>query len=81
MTEGVPALYHRCQCTDTVAREISDNRIVKLEIFQPGPHCKDIEVIATVKFRKEIKLCLNPNDKWVQNALKRRNLDHGMLLQ
>ncbi|XP_034159172.2 interleukin-8-like [Pangasianodon hypophthalmus] len=73
MTEGL-LIQPRCRCTETVPREISDHRIVKMERFQPGPHCKYIEIIATVKFRKEITLCLNPNDKWVQNALRRRNL-------
>ncbi|KAM9501903.1 permeability factor 2-like [Clarias gariepinus] len=74
MTEGAPQLQLRCHCTETMTKEISNSRIVKLEIFQPGPHCKDVEVIATVKFRKEVTLCLNPKDKWVQNLLKRRNL-------
>lgn len=35
----------RCQCTETVPKEISDNRIVKLEIIPPGPHCKNTEVM------------------------------------
>ncbi|XP_060781288.1 interleukin-8-like isoform X2 [Neoarius graeffei] len=68
-------LQLRCQCTSIkVEQEISNDRIVKMEVFQPGPHCNEKEVIALVKFRKEVKLCLNPKDKWVQKALKRRNL-------
>ncbi|XP_060729491.1 interleukin-8-like [Tachysurus vachellii] len=74
MTEGVPHMQPRCLCTKTMKREISDNRIVKIEIHQPGPHCINTEVIATVKFQNEMTLCLNPEDEWVQKALKKRNL-------
>ncbi|XP_060781309.1 permeability factor 2-like isoform X2 [Neoarius graeffei] len=73
MTEGLPS-QPRCRCTETVSKEIPHHRIVKMEILQPGPHCKNTEIIATVKFRKEFEICLNPKAKWVQNALKRRNL-------
>ncbi|XP_046708118.1 interleukin-8-like isoform X1 [Silurus meridionalis] len=72
---GLPPPQHRCRCTETVSKEISVHRIMKLEIFPPGAHCKDTEVIATVKFRKEMMLCLNPNEKWVQMIIKRRNLN------
>ncbi|KAM9501048.1 interleukin-8-like [Clarias gariepinus] len=71
MTEGQVQL--RCQCTNKWQKEISVHKIVKIERFLPGPHCKNTEIIATVKFRKEIKLCLNPNHKWVQEILKGRN--------
>ncbi|KAF4088965.1 hypothetical protein AMELA_G00060740 [Ameiurus melas] len=73
MTEGL-LIQPRCRCTKMEGKEIHDQRIVKMEIFQPGPHCRNTEIIATVKFRKEFKLCVNPNDPWVQKALKRRNL-------
>ncbi|KAG7330445.1 hypothetical protein KOW79_006667 [Hemibagrus wyckioides] len=72
ITEGVPHLQPRCLCTKTTAQEFSEDRIVKLEIFPPGPHCKDTEVIATVKFQREFKVCLNPDNIWVQNILKKK---------
>ncbi|XP_017328099.1 interleukin-8b.3 [Ictalurus punctatus] len=72
MTEGL--IQPRCWCTKMATKEISDHRIVKMQTFQPGPRCKHLEIIATVKFRKEHTLCLNPKDAWVQKALKRRNL-------
>ncbi|XP_046708406.1 interleukin-8-like [Silurus meridionalis] len=74
LTEARLLIQPRCRCTETVQTYIPDDRIVKMEKFQPGPHCKNVEIIATVKYRKETTLCLNPNVKWVQDALKRRNL-------
>ncbi|XP_053485522.1 interleukin-8b.3 [Ictalurus furcatus] len=73
MTEGL-LTQPRCRCTEMVTKEIPDHRIVKMETFQPGPRCRNLEIIATIKFRKVFTLCLNPKDAWVQKALKRRNL-------
>ncbi|XP_060729496.1 interleukin-8-like isoform X2 [Tachysurus vachellii] len=71
MTEGLFIQQPRCKCTKTIPMKFPDHLIVKMEKFQPGPHCKNTEIIATVKLIKLFTRCLNPDDVQVQNALKR----------
>ncbi|XP_027034062.1 interleukin-8b.3 isoform X2 [Tachysurus fulvidraco] len=71
MTEGLFIQQPRCQCTKTIPMKFPDHIIVKMGKFEPGPHCKNTEIIATVKLIKLFTWCLNPNDERVQDALKR----------
>ncbi|KAF7706611.1 hypothetical protein HF521_019865 [Silurus meridionalis] len=79
MTEGL-LIQPRCRCTGSVQKPISDDSIVKMEKFKPGPHCKNVEIIATVKFEEKRTLCFDPNAEWVQDALKRYVLDFQVVL-
>ncbi|KAG7330446.1 hypothetical protein KOW79_006668 [Hemibagrus wyckioides] len=74
VTEGLLIPQPRCRCTETVSKEIPYHRIINIETFPPGPHCKNTEIIATVNLRKVVKLCINPKAEWVQNVLKKRKM-------
>ncbi|XP_066576454.1 interleukin-8 [Amia ocellicauda] len=54
----------RCQCIKTESRFIPPKMIGNVELFPSGPHCKDVEVIATLKTGQ--KICLNPTSPWVK---------------
>ncbi|KAJ8372648.1 hypothetical protein AAFF_G00280640 [Aldrovandia affinis] len=59
----------RCRCIETESR-----RMVKLiqsvEMFPPSAHCKDTEIIATLK-RTGQKICLDPTAPWVKKVIQR----------
>ncbi|XP_066537323.1 alveolar macrophage chemotactic factor-like [Hoplias malabaricus] len=76
MTEGGVIKPPKCRCIDTQITPIHPERIQKLVTIAPGPHCKRLQVIATVKFekwsvKKEIETCVNPEDDWVKEAIKK----------
>ncbi|XP_062849437.1 interleukin-8b.3 [Trichomycterus rosablanca] len=70
---GAPRMQLRCRCRETVKKEIAFHRISKLEIFPPGSQCKNKEVLAMVKVRRNVEkeTCLNPQDRWVQDAIEK----------
>ncbi|KAI4886308.1 hypothetical protein NFI96_016727 [Prochilodus magdalenae] len=74
MTEGAVIFNPRCRCTATRSKPIQPERIQKFVTIAPGPHCKDLQVIATVMFNQTREICVNPNEPWVQEALKRKAL-------
>ncbi|XP_050005807.1 platelet basic protein [Alexandromys fortis] len=53
-----PYIELRCQCTKTISG-IPLNRISLVNVFRPGVHCANVEVIATLKSGG--KVCLDPN--------------------
>nr|XP_048281245.1 platelet basic protein-like [Myodes glareolus] len=53
-----PYIELRCQCTKTISG-IPLNRISTVNVFRPGAHCANVEVIATLKSGE--KVCLDPN--------------------
>ncbi|KAL0972996.1 hypothetical protein UPYG_G00197470 [Umbra pygmaea] len=59
----------RCQCIETESRRIG-KLIEKVEIFPPSSHCKDTEIIATLKESQQ-EICLNGNAPWVQKLIER----------
>ncbi|NXI38380.1 IL8 protein, partial [Galbula dea] len=58
----------RCQCIATHSRFIPPKAIQDVKLTQSGPHCKNVEVIATLKDGKEV--CLEPTAPWVQLIIK-----------
>ncbi|NXC53797.1 IL8 protein, partial [Aleadryas rufinucha] len=58
----------RCQCIATHSTFIPLKSIHDVKLTQSGPHCKNTEVIATLKNGKEV--CLEPTAPWVQRIVK-----------
>ncbi|XP_012407410.2 growth-regulated alpha protein [Sarcophilus harrisii] len=72
LASGAPVVNElRCQCLQTV-QGISYKTLASLKVIPAGPHCSNLEVLATLKNGKV--LCLNPEapqvKKVVQKALK-----------
>ncbi|XP_075705911.1 permeability factor 2-like [Rhinoderma darwinii] len=63
----------RCQCIKTERRPIPLKQILNFEIIPKGPHCKHLEVIATVKTGKETSqdICLDTTAPWVKRIIDR----------
>ncbi|XP_065150561.1 interleukin-8-like [Paramisgurnus dabryanus] len=63
-TEGRPL---RCSCTGTYSgRPFLSKAIHDLKTISAGPHCKNVEIIVTMK-HKQKKTCLDPNTDWVKS--------------
>ncbi|XP_049671304.1 interleukin-8-like isoform X1 [Accipiter gentilis] len=58
----------RCQCIATHSKFIPPKSIQDVKLTQSGPHCKNVEVIATLKDGREV--CLEPTAPWVQLIVK-----------
>ncbi|XP_030334619.1 interleukin-8-like [Strigops habroptila] len=58
----------RCQCIATHSKFIPPKSIQDVKLTQSGPHCKNVEVIATLKDGREV--CLEPTAPWVQIIVK-----------
>ncbi|XP_036453011.1 alveolar macrophage chemotactic factor-like [Colossoma macropomum] len=76
MTEGrVIMIQPKCRCPATTTKEIPLDRIQKIVTIAPGPHCRKLQVIATVKIQKKVvDVCVPPNGPWVQDAMKKIGL-------
>ncbi|KFO90396.1 Interleukin-8, partial [Buceros rhinoceros silvestris] len=46
---------------------IPPKAIQDVKLTQSGPHCKNVEVIATLKDGREV--CLEPTAPWVQRII------------
>lgn len=57
----------RCRCIATESRRIG-KLIARVELFSPSPHCKDTEIIATLKESGK-EICLDPNAHWVKRVI------------
>ncbi|XP_066484575.1 interleukin-8-like [Tiliqua scincoides] len=72
LTEGVPLAQMgselRCQCVSTHHKFIHPKYIQDVRLIQSGPHCKDVEVIATLKDGREV--CLEHTAPWVKRIIK-----------
>nr|XP_055061750.1 interleukin-8-like [Misgurnus anguillicaudatus] len=64
--EGVD---QRCRCIKTESRRMG-KLIEKIELFPPNSHCKDTEIIATLKKTKQ-KICLDPAATWVKKVIEK----------
>ncbi|XP_048852377.1 interleukin-8-like [Brienomyrus brachyistius] len=59
----------KCRCIQTESQRIG--RLIKsVEIFPPSQHCKDTEIIATLKGTGQ-EICLDPNAPWVKRVMER----------
>ncbi|NWU15046.1 IL8 protein, partial [Cephalopterus ornatus] len=62
------AIELRCQCIGTHSRFIHPKFIQNVNLSPSGPHCKNVEVIATLKDGREV--CLEPTASWVKLIIK-----------
>ncbi|XP_053122099.1 interleukin-8-like [Hemicordylus capensis] len=72
LTEGIPLARMgtelRCQCISTHSRFIPPKKIQNVQLTKSGPHCQNVEVIATLKDGREV--CLEPTAPWVKVVIK-----------
>ncbi|TRY88974.1 hypothetical protein DNTS_013345 [Danionella cerebrum] len=59
----------RCRCIETESRRIGKH-IESVELFPPNPHCKDTEIIATLKGTGK-EICLDPTAPWVKKVIEK----------
>nr|XP_020452748.1 interleukin-8-like [Monopterus albus] len=60
----------RCQCIIKEKKPIG-RYISNVEVNPGNSHCKDTEIIATLK-RDGQKICLDPDAPWVKKVLERK---------
>ncbi|XP_068797042.1 interleukin-8 [Struthio camelus] len=58
----------RCQCISTHSKFIHPKFIQNVNLIPSGPHCQNVEVIATLKDGREV--CLEPTAPWVKLIIK-----------
>ncbi|XP_043828591.1 interleukin-8-like [Dromiciops gliroides] len=58
----------RCQCIKTHSTRFHPKLIKELRMIDSGPHCQNTEIIVTLQDNR--KLCLDPQEKWVQKILQ-----------
>ncbi|NWS72877.1 IL8 protein, partial [Crotophaga sulcirostris] len=68
--EALPrsAVELRCQCISTHSKFIHPKFIHNVNLIPSGPHCQNVEVIATLKDGREV--CLDPTAPWVKLIIK-----------
>ncbi|KAL8176256.1 UNVERIFIED_CONTAM: hypothetical protein K2H54_027247 [Gekko kuhli] len=59
----------RCQCLELFSGRIPIRRFARLNLYPVGPHCPNIEVIATTTEGREV--CLNPEAPWIKVAIQK----------
>ncbi|XP_076869189.1 interleukin-8 [Brachyhypopomus gauderio] len=59
----------RCRCSGTESRRIG-KLIESIELFPPNPHCRDTEIIATLKNSKQ-EICLDITAPWVMKIIEK----------
>ncbi|NXP44889.1 IL8 protein, partial [Heliornis fulica] len=62
------AIELRCRCIGTHAKFIHPRVIHNVNLIPSGPHCKNVEVIATLSDGREV--CLEPTAPWVKLIIK-----------
>ncbi|KFO90395.1 Interleukin-8 [Buceros rhinoceros silvestris] len=62
------AIELRCQCIGTHSKFIPPRLIRNVNLIPSGPHCKNVEVIATLADGREV--CLEPTAPWVKLIIK-----------
>ncbi|KFP17373.1 Interleukin-8, partial [Egretta garzetta] len=58
----------RCLCISTHSKFIPPKAIRNVRFSQRGPHCKNVEIIATLKDGRRV--CLEATAPWVGLAVK-----------
>ncbi|XP_063281376.1 interleukin-8-like [Pelobates fuscus] len=59
----------RCICISTETKFVSPKYFQNVEIIPKGPHCKNVEVIVTLKNGQEV--CLEPTISWVKKIVNK----------
>ncbi|CAM5106609.1 unnamed protein product [Eretmochelys imbricata] len=58
----------RCQCIGTHSKFIPPRNFRDVKLTLSGPHCQNVEIIATLKDGREV--CLEPTAPWVKIIVK-----------
>ncbi|XP_040276385.1 interleukin-8-like [Bufo bufo] len=58
----------RCRCINVAKPEKPIKNMKSLEIIPSGPHCKNTEVIITLKSGSSV--CVDPSTPWVEKLIK-----------
>ncbi|NWI03927.1 IL8 protein, partial [Tichodroma muraria] len=58
----------QCQCISTHSKFIPPKTIQDVRLSQRGPHCKNVEIIATLQDGREV--CLEPTAPWIRLTVK-----------
>uniref|UniRef100_A0A8C8ZQ41 Chemokine interleukin-8-like domain-containing protein n=1 Tax=Prolemur simus TaxID=1328070 RepID=A0A8C8ZQ41_PROSS len=64
--ENLLCVELQCRCGRTLSR-IHPSLIHHVEVFNPGTHCSNVEVIATL--RSGNKICLNPDSPVIRKII------------
>ncbi|XP_059821050.1 interleukin-8-like [Hypanus sabinus] len=59
----------RCQCIKPSSNFIHPKFMKNIEIIPSGPHCENVEIIATLQDAKQI--CLDPESPWVKKIINK----------
>ncbi|XP_051900358.1 interleukin-8-like [Pristis pectinata] len=59
----------RCQCIKTSSNFIHPRFMENIEIIPSGPHCGNVEIIATLQDTNRV--CLDPESSWVNKIIKK----------
>ncbi|XP_064193942.1 interleukin-8 [Anguilla rostrata] len=59
----------RCRCIETESRRMA-KLIQSVELFPPSAHCKDTEIIATLKGTGQ-QICLDTTAPWVKKVIEK----------
>ncbi|XP_034544341.1 interleukin-8-like, partial [Notolabrus celidotus] len=65
---------NRCQCI-TKERRFIGRLIGTVQVIQPSSHCKEMELIATLK-NDGRRICLDPKVPWVKKTFERQQAQH-----
>ncbi|NXA15830.1 IL8 protein, partial [Sapayoa aenigma] len=58
----------QCQCISTHSKFIPPKTVQDVRLTRKGPHCGNVEIIATLKDGREV--CLEPTAPWVRLTVK-----------
>ncbi|XP_025898324.1 interleukin-8-like [Nothoprocta perdicaria] len=58
----------KCQCISNLSHFIRPKYIKSIQLIESGPHCNNVEIIATLKGGREV--CLEPAAPWVRLITK-----------
>ncbi|XP_030004226.1 interleukin-8-like [Sphaeramia orbicularis] len=66
---GDQGINLRCKCINKEKKPIG-RHLKKVEVYPPNSHCKDTEIIGTLK-KDGQRICLDPSAPWVIKSLRR----------
>ncbi|XP_022614222.1 interleukin-8-like isoform X1 [Seriola dumerili] len=71
---GDPGMTRRCRCITKEKKPIG-RYIGRVVVNSANSHCKDIEIIATLK-KDGQQICLDPDAPWVKKVLGKRLVEN-----